>query len=60
MTLRSSIISALLCLVLAQEAGAADPPLRHSRQWVMQRLAGMYATDEAYLYNDVLGGRAIH
>lgn len=38
----------------------AAPPLRHSREWINQRLADMYACDEAYLYNDVLGGRAIH
>jgi len=39
---------------------AADPPLRHSREWINQRLQDMLACDEAYLYNDVLGGRAIH
>lgn len=41
-------------------AQAAEPPLRHSREWVHDRLGQMYAMDEAYLYNDVLGGRAIH
>lgn len=39
---------------------AAPPSLRHSRAWVNQRLADMLACDEAYLYNEVLGGRAIH
>jgi len=53
----------LLAAVISLTAGlarAADPPLRHSRAWVNQRLADMVACDEAYLYNEVLGGRAIH
>jgi len=51
---------ALLCLAPLCTSHSAEPPLRHSREWVTERLAQMYAMDEAYLYNDVLGGRAIH
>jgi len=34
--------------------------LRHSSEWVARRLASMLAVDDAYLWHDVLGGRAIH
>ena len=36
------------------------PLLRHSATWVRARLLQMHATDDAYLWHDVLGGRAIH
>ena len=34
--------------------------LRHSPEWVRARLRSMMAVDDAYLWHDVLGGRAIH
>lgn len=60
MNVRRVAMTILLSALLVEGASAAVPPLRHSRQWVAQRLADMYAMDEAYLYNEVLGGRAIH
>ncbi len=59
MIIRLSVFAALV-LIAIEGAWASARPLRHSRQWVTQRLADMVAMDEAYLYNDVLGGRAIH
>lgn len=53
----------LLCpLLLASLALAYEAPPRfaHSHTWVMHRLGDMLACDDAYLYNEVLGGRAIH
>ncbi|MCE5238797.1 AGE family epimerase/isomerase [bacterium] len=53
-------LSVVLTLLAISSLAMAAPPLRHSRAWVNQRLADMVACDEAYLYNEVLGGRAIH
>ena len=36
------------------------PLLRHSATWVRARLLEMHAVDDAYLWHDVLKGRAIH
>ena len=49
-------------LLLGSLPCGAEPPARfqHSHPWVMNRLRDMLACDEAYLYNEVLGGRAIH
>ncbi len=47
-------------LTSVQTVAAADGPLRHSPEWIRTRLGQMLACDEAYLYNEVLGGRAIH
>lgn len=38
----------------------AGPLLRHSAAWISARLTSMMAVDDAYLWHDVLGGRAIH
>jgi len=53
------ILLALTWLSAVRAVGG-DVPLRHSQDWVRSRLSQMLACDEAYLYNDVLGGRAIH
>ena len=50
---------------LAAEPSAPDsrsdrPPLHHSPSWVQDRLRQMLAADDAYLWHDVLDGRAIH
>lgn len=39
---------------------AAEPLLSHSHEWVRQRMMSMVAVDDAYLWHEVLGGRAIH
>ncbi|MEN6546514.1 MAG: hypothetical protein ABFE07_10765, partial [Armatimonadia bacterium] len=54
------LVGLALLGIVSGVALAAEPPLRHSQEWVRDRLGQMYAMDEAYLYNDVLGGRAIH
>lgn len=47
--------------LLSLTAALASPlPLRHSRGWLQQRLTDMVACDDAYLWHEVLGGRAIH
>lgn len=51
---------AAVCVLTICACACAEPPLKHSREWINQRLQDMYACDEAYLYNEVLGGRAIH
>jgi hypothetical protein len=58
--MRTVLLLTWVALMMASLVFAADPPLRHSREWINQRLTDMLACDEAYLYNDVLGGRAIH
>lgn len=45
------------CIVFAQDS---PPLLTHSRAWVNARIASMLAVDDAYLWHEVLGGRAIH
>ena len=45
---------------LAPRAGRREPLLRQSPAWVRARLQQMLAVDDAYLWHDVLGGRAIH
>lgn len=37
-----------------------EASLRHSAEWVRERLHSMMSVDDAYLWHDVLGGRAIH
>ena len=59
-TMRPAFLTALLCLPILASGAAPEPPLRHARAWLHERLQQMLACDEAYLYNDVLGGRAIH
>lgn len=39
---------------------APAAPLRHTPDWVTTRVKSMLAVDDAYLWHDVLGGRAIH
>jgi len=34
--------------------------LRHTPEWIDERLESMHAVDEEYLWHDVLNGRAIH
>ena len=34
--------------------------LRHTAEWIDARLVSMFVVDDAYLWHDVLGGRAIH
>lgn len=53
-----------LCTMLAMSAGAAPEAsgelFRHSPEWTQERLFSMLAVDDAYLWHDVLKGRAIH
>ena len=51
-------IGMAFCVTADEEAPA--PQLRHSHTWVRERLRAMLAVDDAYLWHDVLGGRAIH
>ncbi len=57
--MRPSVVLSFILLAATIHC-RAEPPLRHSREWVLERLQQLYAMDEAYLYNEVLGGRAIH
>jgi hypothetical protein len=47
-------------LLAGSTIAAAEVPLNHSQAWLRERLGQMLACDRAYLYNDVLGSRAIH
>ena len=49
-----------VCLAISGVSDAAEPLLRHSRDWLQFRMASMLAVDDAYIWHDVLGGRAIH
>ncbi|NSW57717.1 MAG: AGE family epimerase/isomerase [Armatimonadetes bacterium] len=52
----------LVCTLAGGTVLAEDSPplLTHSRDWVNSRIASMLAVDDAYIWHDVLGGRAIH
>lgn len=58
--MRTGIV-AILCLMLGVSPLMAEGPLlHHSQNWVQFRMASMLAVDDAYLWHDVLDGRAIH
>jgi uncharacterized protein YyaL (SSP411 family) len=55
------ISGAALLAALAASADEAQPGLlRHSQEWVQERMQQMVAVDDAYIWHEVLGGRAIH
>lgn len=57
------LIAAVLCFAASEGApghGPDRPALRHSPEWVRGRFKQMMAVDDAYLWHDVLKGRAIH
>ncbi len=56
-----SLVCGLLVFLVAATADAApDLPLKHSREWVQERMGQMLAVDDAYIWHEILGGRAIH
>ena len=58
---RLAAIALGLALALLGTSGLAEQPrLRHEPEWVRERLASMLAVEDAYLWHEVLGGRAIH
>ena len=59
--MRCGAVSLLLLPWAVTVAPAQQAPvMRHSHQWVLTRLKQMVAMDDAYLWHDLLGGRAIH
>ncbi|MBN2311189.1 MAG: AGE family epimerase/isomerase, partial [Candidatus Hydrogenedentes bacterium] len=52
--------AALFCCAAASSAQEEAALFRHSPDWIRARLRSMHAVDDAYLWHDVLGGRAIH
>lgn len=56
--MRLALPLALLPAICAH--ASAQPLLEHSHEWVQTRAAQMLAVDDAYLWHEVLGGRAIH
>ena len=56
----AAIALGLALALLGSSARAEQPRLRHEPNWVRERLASMLAVDDAYLWHEVLGGRAIH
>jgi len=58
-----AVMAAGIALLAMAAAGADDAEpglLRHSQDWVQTRMQQMLAVDDAYLWHEVLGGRAIH
>ncbi len=58
--MRLRVVLAVSLIAAVVTCTAAEPPLRHSRNWVQFRMASMLAVDDAYIWHEVLGGRAIH
>ena len=50
----------LLTALAASADGTQAGLLRHSQEWVRTRMQQMLAVDDAYIWHEVLGGRAIH
>ncbi|MCD4726718.1 MAG: AGE family epimerase/isomerase [Pirellulales bacterium] len=59
--MRTRTWTIVFALISWAAAAAATPPeMRHDDAWMRERLAQMFACDQAYLWHDVLAGRAIH
>lgn len=60
MTTMATMSIPILCALVGAAPSAPEPLLAHSHDWVRDRMTSMLAVDDAYLWHEVLGGRAIH
>jgi len=61
--MRVQVVLCVIGLLAVLPANADEPQaglLRHSQEWVHTRMQQMVAVDDAYIWHEVLGGRAIH